>query len=82
MTIDLPPQPHLSQEEKGKRRTLTIVARDAPSKPYIKSMTINGRKVDIPIVRHEDIANGGEIVFEMSEKVEGWGNGLLVSIFE
>lgn len=41
-------------------------------------MTINGRNIDIPIVRHEDIANGGEIVFEMSEKVEAWGNGLLV----
>ena len=31
-------------------------------------------------MRHEDIANGGEIVCEMSAKVEDWGNGLLVSL--
>jgi putative alpha-1,2-mannosidase len=62
-----------------KTRMLNIIAKDAPSKPYIKSMTINGKNIDLPIVRHEDIANGGEIVFEMSDKVEDWGNGLLVS---
>lgn len=75
ITINLPPR--TTQAESGKMRTLRIIAKDAPSKPYIKSMTINGRNIDIPIVRHEDIANGGEIVFEMSEKVEAWGNGLL-----
>jgi putative alpha-1,2-mannosidase len=42
-------------------------------------MTINGRIIDVPIIRHEDIANGGEIVFEMSGEVESWGNELLVS---
>jgi putative alpha-1,2-mannosidase len=63
-----------------KTRMLNIIAKDAPSKPYIKSMTINGKNIDLPIVRHEDIANGGEIVFEMSDKVENWGNELLVSL--
>ena len=57
---------------------MRIIAKDAPTKPYIKSLTINGRRIDVPVVRHEDIADGGEIVFEMSEKVEEWGNGLLV----
>lgn len=42
-------------------------------------MTINGRAIYAPIIRHEDIVNGGEIVFEMSEEVESWGNELLVS---
>ncbi|KAG6815949.1 hypothetical protein H0H93_008766, partial [Arthromyces matolae] len=56
-------------------KTLTISALGAPTKPFIKSLTINGRVIDQPIIRHEDIAGGGEIVFEMSEKVERWGNG-------
>ena len=66
--------------EGEKRRTLTITARGAPTRRYVKSMTVNGRKVDVPIVRHEDIAEGGEVVFEMSDQVEEWGNGLLVCL--
>lgn len=79
-TISLSPQPHLSRAEKEKKQILRIIAKDVPSKPYSKSLTINRRKIDLPIVRHEDIANGGEIVFEMSAKLEDWGNGLLVSL--
>jgi putative alpha-1,2-mannosidase len=81
ISIDLPPRPHDDQTQREKRKTLTIVAKDAATKPYIKSLTINGRKVYDPIVRHEDIAQGGTIVFEMSEKVEAWGNSILVGIF-
>ena len=79
-TIALLPKPHLSRAAREKKQILRIIAKDAPSKPYIKSLTINGRKIDLPIVRHEDIANGREIVFEMSAKVEDWGNWLLVSL--
>ncbi|KAG6832064.1 hypothetical protein H0H92_005486 [Tricholoma furcatifolium] len=72
ITIQLPPVPQHRDSKK-----LTITALGAPTKPYIKSLTVNGRKVDTPIILHEDIANGGEIVFEMSDVVEEWGNGLL-----
>jgi len=48
--------------EKGKTSRLTIIAEGAPRKRYVKSMMVNGRRVDVPIVRHEDIAEGGEIV--------------------
>ncbi|KAF8075749.1 glycoside hydrolase family 92 protein [Lyophyllum atratum] len=72
ITINLPPTP-----QKKKSRKLTISAKGAPTKPYIKSLTVNGRKVETPIIRHEDIADGGEIVFEMSETIEAWGNALL-----
>jgi len=50
-------------------------------KPYIKSLTVNRRKVDAPVIRHENIEDGGEIVFEMSETVKEWGNALLVGFF-
>jgi len=72
ITIDLPPTP----QKKGSRK-LTITAKDAPTKPYIKSLTVNGKRVETPVIRHEDIADGGEIVFEMSDVVEEWGNALL-----
>ncbi|KAG6863562.1 hypothetical protein C0991_005039, partial [Blastosporella zonata] len=37
---------------------------------------IVGSKVDTPIIRYEDFADGGEIVFEMSHLVEELGNDL------
>ncbi|KAF5371481.1 hypothetical protein D9615_009625 [Tricholomella constricta] len=74
ITIDIPPTP---QQDPQRKRKLTIIAQGAPTKPYIKSLTVNGRRVDTPIIRHEDIADGGEIVFEMSDVVQEWGNGIL-----
>lgn len=55
---------------------LTIIAPGAQTKPYVKSLTINGEAVTWPIIHHDQIANGGSVVFEMSDKVEAWGNGL------
>ncbi|KAG6829155.1 hypothetical protein H0H87_012493 [Tephrocybe sp. NHM501043] len=76
ITIQLPPKPH--QTNNQQRRTLSITALGAPTKPYVKSLIVNGRSLDTPIIRHEDITDGGEIVFEMSDVVEEWGNKDLV----
>ncbi|KAG6838170.1 hypothetical protein C0991_001365, partial [Blastosporella zonata] len=73
-TIELPPTPQ--QKDQRQKRTLSITALGAPTKPYIKSLTVNGRKVDPPIIRYEDFADGGEIVFEMTDLVEECGNDL------
>ncbi|KAG6839898.1 hypothetical protein C0991_010551 [Blastosporella zonata] len=80
ITIDLPPTPQ--QKDKTQKRTLSITALGAQTMPYVKSLTVNGRKVDSPIIRHEDIANGGELVFEMSGVVEEWGNETLVRLIQ
>ncbi|KIL63323.1 glycoside hydrolase family 92 protein [Amanita muscaria Koide BX008] len=45
--------------------------------PYVKSLTINGEVVTWPVIRHDQIADGGHIVFEVSDKPEEWGNALL-----
>ncbi|KAG6896377.1 hypothetical protein C0992_008697 [Termitomyces sp. T32_za158] len=71
VTVRLPPRP---EHKADQSRTLTIIATGAPTKPYIRSLTVNGRRVDVPIIKHEDLIDGGEIVFEMSERVEEWGN--------
>jgi putative alpha-1,2-mannosidase len=70
MIIDLPdPDP----SKHGSRR-LTIKAQGAPQKKYVKSLTVNGEQVVVPVLVHEQIAGGGDIVFEMSGKPEAWGN--------
>ena len=55
-------------------KKLTITAIGARSKPYIKSLTINGISIARPVIKHEQIANGAEVVFEMSDEIEMWGN--------
>ena len=35
---------------------------------------INGISITQPIIKHEQIANGAEVVFEMSDEIEMWGN--------
>ena len=65
---------HPSSNPNKKNKKLTITAIGARSKPYIKSLTINGIRVAQPIIKHEQIANGAEVVFEMSDEVEEWGN--------
>lgn len=30
--------------------------------------------MDRPVIRHEQIAHGAEVVFEMSDEIQAWGN--------
>ena len=71
MTINLPNAP----------RPLVITSIGAPSKPYIKSLTVNGKPLDAPLLGHGDIAYGGQIVFEMSDQPQAWGSATLVGFF-
>lgn len=57
-----------------------ITSTGAPSKPYIKSVKVNGKQVSSPVLTHADIASGGEIVFEMSEKPQAWASSTLVGV--
>ena len=52
---------------------LIISARGAGHKPYVKGVTLNGKQLHGPIIKHEQIARGGHLVFEMSEQPEAWG---------
>lgn len=77
VTITLPPS-----AGEASNRPLVIVAAGAADKPYVKSVTVNSdaassRRLDLSggefSVEHFWIANGGEIVFEMSAEPEGSG---------
>ncbi|KAJ5273716.1 hypothetical protein N7478_008841 [Penicillium angulare] len=57
----------------GRVKDLIISAPGAPTKPYIKSLKIGGKKVDFPVLTHSDIVSAGSIEFEMSENPTAWG---------
>lgn len=67
--IDLPPRPGSTESKK-----LQIISLGGPKLPYIKSVQVNGVSLDKPIITHEQIADGGIIVFTMSPTIEEWGN--------
>ncbi|KZV62978.1 glycoside hydrolase family 92 protein [Peniophora sp. CONT] len=58
-------------------RPLVISAPGASNKPYVKSLAIDGQAVDSPIIRHEQIAQGADIVFEMSAGPQAWASSTL-----
>ena len=53
---------------------LVITAPGATDQPYVKSVTVNGEKLDRPIILHSQIKDGGEIVFEMSDEPQRWAS--------
>lgn len=40
---------------------------------YIQSVTLNGKKYNDCFITHEDIVNGGTMVFKMGRRPSGWG---------
>jgi putative alpha-1,2-mannosidase len=63
VTVNLPSHP----------KPLTITAKGATSAKYIRGLTIDGQTVGSPLIRHEQIAAGADVRFEMSEVPETWG---------
>jgi putative alpha-1,2-mannosidase len=58
---------------------LVIRSPGATTMPYVKSVIVNGVRLDRPIIMHEQIARGGEIFFEMSQKPQVWASEILAS---
>lgn len=59
--------------EGGAERTLVISAPGATTKPYVRSLKIDGRRVVRPVLKHHEIVGAGSIEFEMSEEPSCWG---------
>lgn len=47
--------------------------RKSPEDIYIQSVTLNGKKHKDLFITHQDIMNGGTMVFKMGKKPSGWG---------
>lgn len=57
VTIDFP----------AAKKPLVINAKGAASNQYIKKFSVNGRENPAVTIDYADIANGGEIVFDMTD---------------
>ena len=51
----------------GGKQLIIEAKRTSPQAIYIESVTVNGRKSDKLWVKHEEIASGGNITFQLSE---------------
>lgn len=58
----------------GRERKLVITAPGAPGKRYVKGLTIDGRKIERPIITHGELVNSRAVEFEMSETPTDWGS--------
>ena len=54
-------------------KVLIIRAPGAPTKPYVKGLSVDGRPVSVPILRHGQIVHATTIEFDMSEVPTPWG---------
>ncbi|HEY8968312.1 MAG TPA: GH92 family glycosyl hydrolase, partial [Puia sp.] len=59
----------------GSNRTFEIEAKNNSNEnKYIQSATLNGKALDKPWIEHDDIKNGGSLIFEMGPKPNfNWG---------
>ena len=58
----------------GEEKTFTIISNNlSDNNFYIQSAKLNGKTWNKTFIRHEDIMNGGELIFEMgSEPNKNW----------
>lgn len=57
-------------------KSFTIIGHHASDKNiYIQSVALNGRPLEKPSIRHEDIVAGGTLEFVMGPKPSDWGCG-------
>ncbi|KAL4893602.1 glycosyl hydrolase family 92-domain-containing protein [Aspergillus ambiguus] len=57
----------------GEEKRLVIAAPGAPTKPYIKSLVVDGKEILKPVLTHAQIIQAQRIEFEMSEVPTSWG---------
>ena len=58
-------------------KVLRISSNSSDKNIYIKSVRLNGKVLDRSWFRHSEISEGGDLVFEMSDKPSAWDSGAL-----
>jgi predicted alpha-1,2-mannosidase len=60
----------------GNGNVFVIEAQNAsPENKYIQSARLNGRPLEAPWISHEELANGGKLIFEMGSRAnKNWGS--------
>lgn len=57
----------------GEENTLVITAPGAITKPFVKSLKVDGVEVNRPMLRHKQIVTAKRIEFEMASTPQPWG---------
>ncbi|MFH1195127.1 MAG: GH92 family glycosyl hydrolase [bacterium] len=58
----------------GGEKKFTVIAKNLSNENfYIQSAKLNGKEYPFSYIKHEDILDGGELVFEMGSKPGNWG---------
>jgi putative alpha-1,2-mannosidase len=72
-TIGTPFFDYITLTLPGASRPLTVVAKGASGgMKYIKGVTLDGVPLRTFVLRHEDIKDGADLVFEMSDVPQSW----------
>ncbi|KAI5358027.1 Putative alpha-1,2-mannosidase, six-hairpin glycosidase superfamily [Septoria linicola] len=58
----------------GKEHVLSIVAPGALTKPFVKSVKVDGKALEMPVLKHKDIVTARTIEFEMASEPQAWGH--------
>jgi predicted alpha-1,2-mannosidase len=62
--------------ETGRGKRFTVVARNnSATNVYIQSAKLNGRVLEVPVLRWEDLVGGGVLELEMGPVASRWGTG-------
>lgn len=56
----------------GKKHFTIIAHHQAPNNIYVQSVRLNGKVLQVPIIRWRDIVSGGVLDFEMGPKPSSW----------
>ncbi|KAI7231670.1 hypothetical protein KC330_g6302 [Hortaea werneckii] len=59
--------------EGGQEHELVITAPGAPTMPFVKSLYVDGKVVDRPVLSHGQIVKARHIAFEMADTPQSWG---------
>ncbi|RMX77139.1 hypothetical protein D0869_10108 [Hortaea werneckii] len=59
--------------EGGREHELKITAPGAPTMPFVKSLHVDGKVVDRPVLAHGQIVKARHIAFEMADTPQLWG---------
>lgn len=65
---------HGGDASRGHERELVISAPGAPTKAYVKSLKVDGKSVESPVLRHNQIVGVSLIEFEMADTPQEWGS--------
>ncbi|KAI7717410.1 hypothetical protein KC353_g4599 [Hortaea werneckii] len=61
--------------EGGQEHEVVITAPGAPTMPFVRSLHVDGKVVDRPVLSHGQIVKARHIAFEMADTPQSWGRG-------